>query len=147
MRSLSTPLLDSTTSFLLAQHHLADKTRENYRQNFNAFNDWLLGGSGTLADLTPDNVNAYASATVKAGHRYMARNVVATLKVFDRWLYESGITDAPRLTVCKLPRVPTEGRAPYTDKELRIILDVARHTATAHATTRSSAWHSAADCG
>ncbi len=128
MRSLSTPLIDSATSYLLAQHHLADRTRQNYRQNLSAFNDWLLGGSGTLADLTPATVNGYASATVKAGHRYMARNVVATLKVLDRWLHESGITDAPRLTVCKLPRVPTEGRAPYSDKELRTILDVARRT-------------------
>lgn len=128
MRSLRTPLMEAAKSYLMAQHQLSEITRTNYRVNLEAFDRWLLAGGGTIGDLTAQYVNVYAAETVRRGHRYMARNVVATLKCLDKWLAANNIIEAPQLQTVKLPRVPQEGRAPFSDDEVRTILTVSRHT-------------------
>ncbi len=123
MRSRKTPLVEVIDSFLLAQHSLSPKTVEVYGQSLRGFARFVPGA--TLADLTISNVNTYVGTKRRAGHVYAARNDAAVLKAFANWLDQAGITPAGSvLRSLRTPRVPKEGRHPFTDDEMRTIIRV-----------------------
>ena len=132
-RPMTTPLATEIVTFTDAQHNLRPKTRSEYRASLERFDSWL--GHGTLRDLDPGRVNAYITLKVEAGHPYIARNDMATLKVFAKWLVQARhLTNNPLVSVA-VPTVSQKGRAPFADRELETILRAtydARYPAIGH---------------
>lgn len=122
-RPMSTPLSTEIVTFTDAQHNLRPKTRKEYRASLERFNTWL--GHGTLKDLTPLRVNAYVTLKVEAGHKYIARNDMATLKVFAKWLVAAKHLKENPLVSVSVPKVPQTGRPAFQDREVAQILRAA----------------------
>lgn len=119
-RPRSTPLAAEIDVFIEAQHSLRPKTKLEYRRSLERFDDWL--GHGTLNDLSPEQVNAYISQKVQAGHQYIARNDMATLRVFAKWLANARHLSSDPLASLSVPRVSQKGRAPFADKDVERII-------------------------
>ena len=119
-RPMSTALAVEIVAFVEAQHDLRPKTKKEYRASLERFDAWL--GNGALRDLTPERVNAYISAKVQSGHPYIARNDMATLKVFAKWLHLAKHLSANPLVSVAVPKVSQKGRAPFADKDIERIM-------------------------
>ena len=130
-RAKTTALAHAIESFLLARHDLSEKTKKDYRKDLCAFDRWL--GVATLGDLTKESVDRYLVFKARAGTKrptpYAARLAAATLKCFASWLAEQNILSAEDgdsiLRSLKIPKVPKQGRPPFSDDELKVILKVA----------------------
>jgi integrase len=123
---MTTPLAVEIVVFIEAQHALRPKTKHYYRGALERF-DAFLGG-GTLRDLNPKTVNAYISLKVSAGHPYLARNDMATLKVFAKWLVQAKhLKDNPLVSLA-VPKVSQKGRAPFADRDIERIMDATQES-------------------
>lgn len=122
-KTLSTPLATEIKLFVDAQHRLRPKTRSEYQRSLERFDAHL--GHGCLRDLTPRNVNAYITLKVEAGAKYIARNDMATLKVFAKWLVQAKHLTTDPLVSVEVPKVPQKGRAPFHDRDIAKIMEAA----------------------
>lgn len=122
-RPMSTPLVGEIDEFIKSQNNLRPKTRQEYERSLLRFDGWL--GRGTLGDLIPARVNAYVTSKIDAGNRYIARNDMATLKVFAKWLVLARHLRENPLVSVAVPKVSQKGRAPFHDRELDGILKAA----------------------
>lgn len=118
-KPMSTPLSTEIAAFTEAQHNLRPKTKAEYKRSLERFDSWL--GYGTLKDLTPLRVNAYVTLKVEAGHKYIARNDMATLKVFAKWLVAAKHLKENQLVSVSVPKVPQVGRPGFADREIERI--------------------------
>jgi len=129
MRSQKTALVEVIDSFLLAQHSLSPKTIAVYGASLRNFARFVPGAR--LADLTLATVNAYIATKTRAGTPYAARNDAAVLKAFASWLDQASILSGPAGSVLRsvrTPRVPHDGRRPFSDDELRTIIRVTQQS-------------------
>lgn len=122
-RPLSTPLATEILAFIEGKLDLRPKTKMEYRASLERFDGWL--GHGTLGDLTPQRVNAYICEKLDAGKPYIARNDMATIKVFGKWLVANRrLKDNPVANLV-VPEVSQKGRPPFVERELVKILEAA----------------------
>lgn len=115
-KPMTTPLSVEIVTFIEAQHNLRPKTKKEYLASLSRFAQW--SGDGTLRDLNPKLVNAYVTLKVEAGHPYLARNDMATLRVFAKWLVQAKHLRENPLVSVAVPKVSQKGRPPFTDAEV-----------------------------
>ena len=116
MKPMTTPLSVEIVVFIESQHDLRPMTKHYYRGALLRFDAYL--GGGTLRELSPNRVNSYITAKVEAGHKYLARNDMATLKVFAKWLVQAKHLRENPLVSVAVPKVSQKGRAPFGELEI-----------------------------
>lgn len=125
-KPMSTPLVVEIVVFIESQHDLRPKTKHEYQASLLRFDAYL--GGGTLRELSPNHVNSYITAKVEAGHKYLARNDMATLKVFAKWLVQAKHLRENPLASLAVPKVSQKGRAPFADRDIARIMDATQES-------------------
>jgi integrase len=130
MRDTNTPLNVVVEQFF-NRTRLQWKTARGYRYTFKVFDRWRAGA--TLADLNPRTVEDFVDQFYPKKPKqapYNARNKLVALKSLASYLAERRDWYAKPgylsvLAGLKLPPIPTLGRRPYEDVEVRTVIRIA----------------------
>jgi site-specific recombinase XerD len=111
-------------------------TLRTYRSLQGLFCEYLRAAdiaSPTVADLTHEHALAFSHnfrPKDKQAGRYRERNAIIALKALSNWLAEQRLWYEPRGGDClsilrdvKLPPIPSLGRKPFTDREVKALLE------------------------
>jgi site-specific recombinase XerD len=115
---------------------IRESTQRTYASLHGLFSEFLRSVGTTrptLADLTHENALAFSRnfrTTDKQAGRYRERNAVIALKSLAKWLAHKRLWYEARggdylsvLRDVKLPPIPSLGRKPFTDREVKAILE------------------------
>lgn len=69
-------------------------------------------------------MNAYASLKIKAGKKFLARGDVAILRVFSRWMYQTGKAKSDSLAGLTLPKRPDSERTAVPNRDVHTVLEL-----------------------
>jgi site-specific recombinase XerD len=115
---------------------IRESTQRTYASLHGLFSEFLRsrGTAGTLADLTHENALAFSQnfrPKDKQAGRYRERNALIALKALANWLAEKRLWHEVRgadylsvLRDVKLPPIPSLGRKPFTDREVKELLEL-----------------------
>ncbi len=119
----------------LRRQRRAPATTKTYSTYIGGFVHFLTDQRGisspTLEHLNPEHVGQYqdwlhASSSGSRGGSSAERQAIRLVKIFSRWLWRRGMLPVDPLARVEAPRLPKLHRVPFTESDVRRLLEAAR---------------------